>query len=141
MTVTLRVHPFVGMALAVTCFKRDHASGRRFVVVEHPREGELLLPLDWTDHGVPEAVPVVGGREVVADIAGLRRLACAVAACRKVDLADGALVTGAHDASPVHADVSSARAVVGAADRDAAGCAGCLGDADAQGVTTKREKR
>ena len=141
MTVTLRVHPFVGMALAVTCFKRDHASGRRFVVVEHPWEGELLLPLDWTDRGAPEAVPVVAGREVVADIAGLRRLARAMIACRKVDLADRALVPERRDASPVHADVSSACAVVDAAGRDAARRAGGLGDAGAQGATTKREKQ
>jgi hypothetical protein len=135
------VHPFVGMALAVTCFKRDHASGRRFVVVRHPREGELLLPLDWTDHGVPEAVPVVGGHEVVADVPGLRRLACALAACRKVDFAAVALVTRARDGSPAHPDSDSASGMVRAADDGAAGCAGGLGDAGAKGAPTERGKR
>jgi hypothetical protein len=139
--VTLRVHPFVGLALAVTCFKKDHASGRRFVVVKHPRDGELLLPLDWTDHGVPETVPVVGGQEVVADVPGLRRLARALAACRKVDSAAGPHVTRARDASPAHPDSGSASGMVRAADDDAAECVGGLGDVGAQGGTTRREKR
>lgn len=49
---------------------------RTFVVVAHPREGELLLPLDWIDHGAAEAVPAVGGREVVANAARTAPSAC-----------------------------------------------------------------
>ena len=48
MTVTLPVHPFHGMALAVMRLKRDH-QGHRYVIVEHPHGGQLRLPLDWTD--------------------------------------------------------------------------------------------
>lgn len=134
MTVTLRVHPFVGMALAVVCFKRSHDTGLRFVVVEHPRRGELLLPLDWTDRGASQDVPVVGGREIVVDAASLRALARAVAAGRKVG-PDGACRVRARDAS--HTGSDGASGMVGAADHAAAGCAGGMGDARAKDGATK----
>ena len=95
MTVTLPVHPFHGMALAVMRMERDH-QGRRYVIVEHPHGGQLRLPLDWTDRAAPAAPPQLNGRDVRLSIRGLRALAAAVgvARSRKLDLGgSGTVVT------------------------------------------------
>ncbi|MDP2703406.1 MAG: hypothetical protein Q8P98_15190, partial [Candidatus Rokubacteria bacterium] len=89
MTVTLPVHPFHGMALAVMRLERDH-QGRRYVIVEHPHGGQLRLPLDWTDRAAPAAPPQLNGRDVRLSLRGLRALAAAVgvARSRKLDLSE-----------------------------------------------------
>jgi hypothetical protein len=86
-TVTLPVHPFAGMALAVVRIERDQ-QGRRSVTVAHPRAGHLRLPLDWTDRSAPVSPPTVDGQAVRLSLRGLRALAAAVAVAqaRKLDL-------------------------------------------------------
>jgi hypothetical protein len=86
-TVTLPIHPFYGMTLAVVRMERDR-QGRRYVTVEHPRGGNLRLPLDWTDRSAPTSPPTVNGQEVRVSLRGLRALAAAVAVARarKLDL-------------------------------------------------------
>jgi len=98
--ITLPVHPFVGVALPVVRFTRDRMSGRRYVVAEHPRKGQLVLPLDWTDRAPSRPVPVSRGHEVRADVAGLLAVARALATCREVDKRDDA---SARCAEPEHA--------------------------------------
>jgi hypothetical protein len=137
-TVTMRVHPLGGMQLAVVSFKRDHQSGRRFVVVEHPRGGQLVLPLDWTDRGPLQQVPTVDGREVVADVAALLRLAQAVSICRKVDVDRPAPVAGAHRSAHASSADTGSTAVGGVAGGDAARRALRVGDVGAQDTTAKR---
>ena len=87
MTVTLPIHPFAGMTLALVRVERDH-QGHRYVIVEHPHGGQLRLPLDWTDRAAPAAPPQLNGRDVRLSLRGLRALAAAVgvARSRKLDL-------------------------------------------------------
>ena len=102
-TVTLPIHPFHGMALAVVRLERDH-QGHRDVIVEHPHGGQLRLPLDWTDRAAPAVPPQVNGRDVRLSLRGLRALAAAVgvARARKRDVSEvgPAPSSQAEEASP-----------------------------------------
>jgi hypothetical protein len=142
-TITMRIHPEQGMALAVVFFRRNHDTGRRFVVVAHPRGGQLWVPVDWTDRGTAQPVPRVGEQEVVADAAALRRLARAVEDCKKK------LDTHREDTLPRVLRVRDASSgstgsppgVVGTTADDTTEGTGRVGDVGPQGAAAKRGER
>ena len=89
MTVTLPVHPFYGMTLAVVRHERDQR-GRRYVTAEHPVAGHLRLPYEWTDRSAPRPAPTVNGQPVRIGVEGLLALARVVdvALRKKLDAAE-----------------------------------------------------
>lgn len=90
MTVTLPVHPFYGMTLAVVRHERDQR-GRRYVTAEHPMAGHLRLPYEWTDRSAPRPVPTVNGQPVRIGVKGFLALARAVAVALRKKLDSPAL--------------------------------------------------
>jgi hypothetical protein len=77
-TVTMPIHPFCGITLAVVRHEQAQ-SGRRYVTAEHPTDGgNIRLPLDWTDRAAPLQPPRVKGRAVSISVAALRAVARAV---------------------------------------------------------------
>jgi hypothetical protein len=146
-TITMPVHPLLGIELELVRTCRDHLARRDMLIAEVPGGRRLVLPVEWTDRGAPWVTPTVDGREVRLSARGLLALACAVdAACR-----DGAGASA--PASSVLAEapqpsedphVSSRKRtpdVDGTDARDAARSAGRVGKPDAQDAPAKRGRR
>ena len=83
--VTMPTHPFFGLRLPVIRSERTQG-GRRFVLVQHPRDGFLRLPIEWTDRAPATIPPRVEGRDLCVDVRGLLKLAQACAAWSPEDL-------------------------------------------------------
>jgi hypothetical protein len=86
-TVTRPIHPFCGLRLPVVHAERDQ-SGRRFVLVQHPRDGFLRLPVEWTDRAATVVPARIAGRDLQVDVRGLLRLAqaCSAWASKSLDI-------------------------------------------------------
>lgn len=77
--MTMPTHPFFGVRLTVARIERDQG-GRRFILVQHPRDGFLRLPIGWTDRAAATIPPRVDGRDLQVDVLGLLKLTHACAA-------------------------------------------------------------
>lgn len=84
-TVTMPVHPFVGMELAFVRIDRDQ-NGNRFVYVEHPKEGFLRLPISWTNLCHQKIPPQKNGKFLCIGIKQLFNLLTACASARNESL-------------------------------------------------------
>lgn len=56
------IHPFFGLSLTVARIERVQGV-LRYIVVEHPQDGLLRLPIEWTDQSIMPIPPKV--QEVV----------------------------------------------------------------------------
>jgi hypothetical protein len=77
-TITLPIHPLVGVRLALLRQVRSIDGKRRYVDAEHPCGWTIRLPMEWTDRAPSLLAPRIGDREVRLAAAGLLKLAAAV---------------------------------------------------------------
>ena len=74
MKVTVPIHPFFNYELPVVRNEREQRSGRRYVVVEHPTNGLLRLPVEWTDRAASPLAQRINNKELQVDFKRLKRL-------------------------------------------------------------------
>jgi len=134
------IHPFRGAALQVVREERDRKTGRRYVVVEHPRTGHLRLPEEWTDRSPQGPPPVLAGQPVRLSARGLIRLADAI------EVVVGKELDPTSGVSTLCKEAERARRIpagemVRPVGDDAAGAAGGVGHARAQGAASRPRSR
>jgi hypothetical protein len=77
-TITLPIHPLVGVRLALIRQVRSIDGKRRYIDAEHPCGWTIRLPIEWTDRAPSLLAPRVGDREIRLAAAGLLKVAAAV---------------------------------------------------------------
>ena len=86
-TVTMPTHPFFNQSLRISRIERGQRS-KRFITVEHPKDGLLRLPIEWTDFSplvVPSKVRNIELKAAVRELLKLA-LACAAATQENIDI-------------------------------------------------------
>ena len=72
------IHPLKGLELKLVGLRRDHVARRQTVIAEVADGSHIVLPIEWTDRGMPWMAPRLGGRDIRLCARGLLSLARAV---------------------------------------------------------------
>ncbi len=73
------IHPFFGISLPIARIERVQGV-LRYIVVEHPQDGLLRLPIEWTDQSIMPIPPKVQEVELKASAHELLKLSRACSA-------------------------------------------------------------